>query len=283
MSFKLNNFLAVGIQMKKRFSIALLCLVLLIFFKSGLLLAQNQEAVFDKKISGLEEGLITGIIDGDTIKLADGRTVRLIGLDTPELNPPDGPIEYYGLQAKRYTKEKLLGEKVYLEYDKQKMDEYHRSLAYIYLADKTLFNAQLLKQGYGHLLTIAPNIKYEKLLQKQVQIARNKDRGIWEERRNLEIPIISWQEAGDYIRERVVVTGKVADTYDAGEVTFLNFAQDYNDTFSVVIFKSDEYKFSVEAEDYFLGQEVWLRGKVKEHQGASEMIIEEPTQIKIDD
>lgn len=240
--------------------------------------AVNKNLISEQKTQDLEKVLVSSVIDGDTIKLADGRNVRLIGLDTPELNPPDGPIEYYGLQAKAFTKRKLLGETIYLEYGKEKFDEYDRTLAYVYLDDGTMFNADLLEQGYAHLLTIAPNTRHLNTFKEKVITARRNNKGLWQER-NAGTKLISWQDAEGYIGERVVVTGEVVDTYDSGEVIFLNFAHNYDETFSAVIFASDEHKFAVEAEDYFLNRQVRIRGEIKEHKGAPEIVIEDPTQI----
>ena len=266
--------------MDKKFSLVILCLLLFIIFNSSFIIALDPSGVSKQKMKNLKRVQVVGVIDGDTVKLDTGESVRLIGLDTPELNPPTGPIEYYGLQAKKFTKDKLLGQRVYLEYGAEKFDEYDRTLAYIYLADGTLFNAQLLEEGYAHLLAIAPNLEYLDHFKKEVKAARKNKRGLWQ-KRNLGLPIISWQEADAYRREEVLVTGEVVATYDAGEVTFLNFARNYDETFSAVIFASAEYKFAVEAEDYFLDQKVQIRGEVKEHQGAPEIVIKEPTQIKV--
>ena len=264
--------------MKRKYSLIIGLLMILTLCNTGCISAVNQNLIPNEQIQDLEKAVVADVIDGDTIELSDRRHVRLIGLDTPELNLPDGPIEYYGLQAKEFTKQKLLGETVYLEYDEQKFDEYDRTLAYVYLADGTLFNTSLLQQGYAHLLTITPNTRYVELFKEQVITARRNNQGLWRER-NTGLPVISWQEAEQYIGEEVVVTGEIVDSYNSGEVVFLNFAHNYEQSLSAVIFASDEYKFAVEAEDYFLNQQVRIRGEIKEHQGAPEIVIEDPTQI----
>lgn len=265
--------------MKRKYSLIIGLLIISTMFNTACISAFNQNVIPDEEIQDLEKAVVADVIDGDTIELSDGRDLRLIGLDTPELNLPEGPIEYYGLQAKEFTKQKLLVETVYLEYGEQKFDEYDRTLAYVYLADGTLFNTSLLNQGYAHLLTIPPNTKYVESFKEQVITARRNNQGLWQER-DTGVPVISWREAEQYMGEQVVVTGEVVASYDAGEVIFLNFAQNYEETFSAVIFASNEHKFAVEAEDYFLNQQVRIRGKIKEHQGAPEIVIEDPRQIK---
>ena len=85
----------------------------------------------------------TRVVDGDTIVLNNGERVRLIGVDTPETKHPRKPVEYFGKEVR-------------LEYDWQKRDKYGRLLAYVYLMDGTLLNAEIVKQGYGHAFTKFP-------------------------------------------------------------------------------------------------------------------------------
>lgn len=93
--------------------------------------------------------------------------------------------------------------------------------------------------------------------------------------------IVLWQDAGQYIGQRVTVEGDVVRSYDSGKVTFLNFAQDYKGTFSVVVFASDYAKWPQTPDQFYLGQKIRATGKVKEYQGAPEMIVESPEQIEV--
>lgn len=104
------------------------------------------------------------VIDGDTIIVdLDGKfeIVRLIGVDSPEsVNPNLDLNTPEGLQASEYTKENLLNKKVKLETDIQERDKYGRLLAYVFI-DEELFNAKIIMYGYGEVLIIPPNVKYE--------------------------------------------------------------------------------------------------------------------------
>lgn len=92
---------------------------------------------------------------------------------------------------------------------------------------------------------------------------------------------ISWQQAGDFIGQQVAVEGKVVRTHDTGNVTFLNFTNDWRGTFSVVIFTSDYDKFPQPPSQLFLDQFIRVDGRVKEYQGAPEIVVESPAQIEI--
>lgn len=92
---------------------------------------------------------------------------------------------------------------------------------------------------------------------------------------------LSWEQAGDYLGQNVTVEGLVVRTYDSGKVTFLNFTENWRGTFSIVIFASDYGKFPQPPATLFQGQTIRVRGKVKEYQGAPEMVVESPNDIEI--
>ncbi|MBT9175354.1 MAG: Thermonuclease [candidate division WS2 bacterium] len=130
------------------------------------------------------------IIDGDTIDvlLENGKTgrVRLIGVNTPEKGRP------YFTECTNYTREKLLGKQVYLEFDVAEKDKYQRFLAYIWFKPpqnydlplleeikSNMFNAQLLLSGYGQVMTVPPNVKYQEYFLTFEREARENKRGLW--------------------------------------------------------------------------------------------------------
>jgi DNA/RNA endonuclease YhcR with UshA esterase domain len=92
---------------------------------------------------------------------------------------------------------------------------------------------------------------------------------------------ITWREAGRYLGQRVTVAGEVVRTYNSGKAAFLNFAKDYQGTFTVVIFADDFAKWSQAPEELYRDQLVRVTGKVKEYRGAPEIIVDDPTQIEI--
>ncbi len=127
----------------------------------------------------LEQVRINFIYDGDTVRTDTGEKIRLLGVDAPEMNWGEGEPDFYAWEAFEYTKEILLGQLVYLEYDEVKEDKYGRTLAYLFLADGTFFNKKLLEKGYARLLLIPPNLKYSDVLREAEESARAAGRGIW--------------------------------------------------------------------------------------------------------
>ncbi|MFW5976601.1 MAG: thermonuclease family protein [Bacillota bacterium] len=274
---------------EKKFFINIIISVLIIIFLTTNLNALSPSVVDenlkidDKYFKLMDEVKVSKIIDGDTIEIESGEKIRLIGIDTPELNSDNNSgSEYYGKRAKKYIK-KLIGKDqiVYLEYGEEVRDSYDRLLAYIYLPDGTFLNARILREGYSYLLTVPPNIKYLNLLEEIAKKAREKNKGLWKKDvENKDYPQISWKKAEKYYGDKVVVEGKVVDTHDSGKAVFLNFAEEYWNTFSAVIFKSDEYKFLVEPEEYYLNKNVKIMGTVEKYKGIPEIILEHPYQIR---
>lgn len=106
---------------------------------------------------------VTKVIDGDTIVIdynGKSEKVRLIGIDTPEsVSPNESENCKEGIVASQFTKSKLEGKRVTLEFDVEQRDCYGRLLAYVYL-DGTMFNKTLLEKGYATIYTFEPNVKY---------------------------------------------------------------------------------------------------------------------------
>jgi micrococcal nuclease len=106
--------------------------------------------------------VVERVVDGDTIDVAiRGRneTVRLLGIDTPEIHVDNGPPECFGPQAAEHTTSLLPpGTQIRLARDIVGRDHYGRLLAHVYrLPDGLLVNEELLRLGFARPLTIEPN------------------------------------------------------------------------------------------------------------------------------
>lgn len=112
--------------------------------------------------------------DGDTIFLDDDREIRYIGIDTPEIED-----DYY-FKATNRNQELVYEREVELEYDKQKLDSYGRTLAYVYMDDEFI-NAKLLEEGHARLKTFPPNVKYLELFKEKEETAKNNNVGVWQD------------------------------------------------------------------------------------------------------
>lgn len=241
----------------------------------------NEDLKIEKnKLVLLEPAFVKRVYDGDTFLTASGRKIRLIGIDCPEMNYEEDDPEYYAHRALQFTIDRLKNRPVYLEYDLEYKDQYGRQLAYVYLYDGTFFNALLLKQGYAHLLTVPPNIRYRDIYQRLAWKAREERQGIWTFWDKIgNKKQISWENAHNYIGKEVIVSGKVVDTYDSGEVVFINFDKQYGETLSLVIFSHELKKFDYKPAEYLLNKEIVVSGIIEEYKGVPEIVIVDPLQI----
>jgi micrococcal nuclease len=124
---------------------------------------------------------VTRVVDGDTLHAqVSGRdvTIRLIGLDTPETVAPGGPVECFGIEATVFTTNELTGRQVVLEFDRQRIDPFGRTLAYLWVGGE-LFNEKVVIGGYGEARTYPPNTRYQQRLDAAEDAARAAGRGLW--------------------------------------------------------------------------------------------------------
>jgi len=125
---------------------------------------------------------VVRVIDGDTIETSiQGtlKTIRLIGVDTPEsVNPDETKNTEEGRIVSEYVKELLTGKEVSLEKDKDLQDDYGRELRYVYLGDE-MIQEKLLKQGYARCMEVKPNTKYASRFKLLEQAAKKEKRGFW--------------------------------------------------------------------------------------------------------
>jgi micrococcal nuclease len=130
------------------------------------------------------DGVVTHIVDGDTIDVRVGGTeerVRLIGVDTPETVAPDRPVQCYGAEASAFVSSLIPeGTAVRLARDAVARDRYGRLLAYVYRAeDDLLVNLALVENGYADAVTYGDNeALYPQLVAAEAE-ARAGGRGLW--------------------------------------------------------------------------------------------------------
>ncbi|MCA8991353.1 MAG: thermonuclease family protein [Planctomycetaceae bacterium] len=132
----------------------------------------------DLPAEGLEVRVIRAV-DGDTLLVEGDYRIRLFGVDTPETKHPDRPEEPWGTEAYEYTKQRVEGKVVRLEFDRERQDPYGRWLAYVWIGDSML-NEELISEGYTEAETRFPfRGDRQRQFVKAEESAREAGRGIW--------------------------------------------------------------------------------------------------------
>lgn len=125
------------------------------------------------------------VIDGDTISVTiDGvnQTIRLIGINSPEVTSSFTSAECFGAEASAAAKAQLTGKKVRLETDPVSgdKDKYDRLLRYVYLEDGTSFNKWMIAEGYAYEYTYAGiTYKHQTDFKAAQTSAKTGQKGLW--------------------------------------------------------------------------------------------------------
>lgn len=128
--------------------------------------------------------MVERVVDGDTLRIAlagESKTVRLIGVDTPEVVDPRRPVQCFGQEASDRMKRLVDGKQVTLEADPTQgdTDTYGRLLRYVYLMDGTNLNLLMIEQGYAHEYTFRVPYAQQAVFKAAQLQAREQSLGLW--------------------------------------------------------------------------------------------------------
>jgi micrococcal nuclease len=124
-----------------------------------------------------EDTTVVRVVDGDTLSVAGDVRVRLIGIDTPEV---DQDACYADAATTRLAELAGPGSAVRLVHDVERHDRYGRTLAYVYrLQDGLFVNLALARDGYALPLTVPPNVAHADDVVAVSAEARRAGRGLW--------------------------------------------------------------------------------------------------------
>lgn len=141
---------------------------------------------------------VTDVVDGDTVdvRLENGstRTVRLLGVDSPEVYSWTNPEEFAGVPdtdaggrclheaaetARAFLHERVAGDRIQLKTDPaaDHRGDYGRLLVYLYTADRNL-NYDLIEGGHARVFQthFSERVRFEQA----ATDARSAHRGLWQ-------------------------------------------------------------------------------------------------------
>jgi micrococcal nuclease len=123
-------------------------------------------------------GTITTVVDAETLLISGVGNVRLIGVSKLK-NPnrkPTADDDLLGDEADRVTRRLGAGSKVRVEFEGKAVGT---APAWVFLADGSLLNEQLIRRGYAKMTPGARSMRYGARLLAAEQEARAAKRGLW--------------------------------------------------------------------------------------------------------
>jgi micrococcal nuclease len=135
----------------------------------------------DDSGSGIPAGATPAVVeyvhDGDTLFLEDGRKVRLLGINTPEIGDAE---ECWGPHAASELRGLLPeGQTVWVLEDVEPLDQYGRSLLFLFLPDGTNVNVEMVRVGAAEIEQYSPNWLYTDELHAAEDAAYADRVGLW--------------------------------------------------------------------------------------------------------
>lgn len=211
------------------------------------------------------------VYDGDTVQLEDGSKVRLLGVNTPEIEHRNQPEQAGGEEAKRWLTEKLKNRKVRIEADAEATDKYGRTLAHLFTDQKDHINLQLVEQGLAAVNIYPPNLLYVEQLTKAERAAEQARLGIWRRPEYAPIPAEALPASGHPGWTRI--TGRIVDLRNSRKFVYLKFSEKF------------EARIEKQALSMFpnlktyLGKQIEVRGWLNKTKTGYSMLIRHPSAI----
>lgn len=164
---------------KFSFIFSLLALFFVLFFLNHFLsnYFQKNPVAIENKTLNSDLVKIIRVIDGDTIVSENGQKIRLVGIDTPELNQ-EGAGKCLADIATSKMKELVEGKTVKIEKDISDIDKYGRLLRYVWV-DNQFVNQIMIQGGYAKVYTVNPDIKYRDIFLDYQSFAKEQQLGQW--------------------------------------------------------------------------------------------------------
>ena len=220
-----------------------------------------------------ERAVVKQIIDGDTIILADDRHIRLIGINTPEINHETGDSQPGAEIARDYLVHLLEpGTAIYLVYDEQRRDRYQRTLAHLFLINGVNIQSQILGRGLATSLTIPPNTAFLDCYIKSMQHARSTATGLWAMKQYQ--PVSAANLAGTVAGYRLI-TGRVTRVSQAATATWIVL----DDRVSLRITRKDMDYFDESTLTDLAGNQLLVQGWLYFHNDEPRMRIRHPADM----
>jgi len=257
-------------------------IILLAVLASAAVRAECDLSLERTALKTLQRASVARVIDGDTIRLEDNRLIRLIGINTPEIDHESGQSE----PLAKHARDALLDvisqsrNRIMLQVDEDLQDHHGRWLAHAYNLNGVNIQAVLLQRGLGYWIAIAPNLKNMPCYRKQEQIARDKGLGVWG------LHYYQPQPVGDLTLNETgfrLVHGRIAAVHYSAQSIWLKFdTPDTGTNVALRIQKSDLNYFDGQYVRQMQNKTVTARGWLYPYKGQMVMRVHHPAAMHLE-
>ncbi|WP_455204231.1 thermonuclease family protein [Kaarinaea lacus] len=219
-------------------------------------------------------------IDGDTLRLSDNRLLRLIGVNTPEIDHQNNIAEPLGFESRAWLRQWLQQNqyRIGVVYGAEAKDRHGRLLAHIYTLDAaaSTVNAQqaLLQQGLAFWIVVPPNLKHMDCYRDAEQYAQQRGIGVWGEGFYEPKNVDDWHALKTGFQ---LIKGKVVRVGHSKKSLWLNF----NDHVAFRIDNDDLHRFDTAGLAHMEGRQVVARGWIYARKDKLVMRIKHPSAIQL--
>ena len=139
---------------------------------------------------------VVRVSDGDTLKLQDGRSVRVLGINAPEIAHGAVKGQPFGRESKAHAQMFVDAAKgrIRLGFEREIKDRYGRLLAHVYDSQNRSLAAEQLRAGMALQIAVPPNYSQMDCLRPLENSAREHKRGLWRSSYWQPVQITSLQE-----------------------------------------------------------------------------------------
>jgi endonuclease YncB( thermonuclease family) len=239
----------------------------LVFAAAGLLaacLALEAEAC---DLPPPESATVAAVLDGETLKLADGRIVKLIGAKAPA-----APLGWRGddpwplVEEAKAALEALAANKVIeLRFGGSRTDRHGYLLAQVFAVageSRVWLQEELVGRGLARVYSLPDNRACTSELLAREEEARGKRFGLWASSAYRIEDAADAKRLGRLVHSYQLIEGTVLKVGEGGGRLYLNFAPDWHSDFTISIARKDAASFAAAGLDphTLAGKRVRVRG-----------------------
>lgn len=244
-------------------------------------------------VDGLERGdsvTVAAALDGETLRLADGRELRLAAIEVPVPDLPrggrarddhaaDAAVAALADEARRALADVTVQRTVVLYYDGRRNDRYGRIVAQVVAAPDLWVEAELLRRGLARVHTARDVAAGAADLLRSEAEARAAQRGVWALR---PYQVHKAQDVGRWLDSFQIVAGRITGSHRSPGRLWLELAGGRDPALELAIPAAANRLFRAAQLDpaSLVGADVRVRGWLRWQSGPI-IDIDHPAEIEI--